>query len=205
MPDTDTPRPTPQHPSQQPDQAVDHPELVADQAPAGDRPQDVPDDPDQAVADWHTVLLDRRRRLCLAFVHGLDEATFDAELWELDRELVRFAAASARAAAPRVRPRDTEAHRADLHGRRLPLGDFTWADRMALLNAQNWRCAICERQDLAIDVDVDPGTLLVRGIVCPACHRALVLLGDDVARLERAARYLAGEGPAEEPAPDAPR
>ncbi len=205
MPDTDTPRPTPQHPSQQPDQAVDHQELAADQAPAGDRPQGVPDDPDAAVADWPTVLLDRRRRLCLAYAHGLDEATFDAELWELDQALQRFAYTSARAAAPRVRPRDSGAHRADLHGRRLHLGDFTWADRLALLNAQNWRCAICDQQDLAIDVDLDPGTLTVRGMVCPACHRALALLGDHVARAERAARYLAGEGPAEAPAPDAPR
>jgi hypothetical protein len=205
VPDTDTPRPTPRRPGDHPDQPIDHKEPSVDQTAAGDAPQDAPDDPEQAVVAWPTVLLDRRRRLCLAYAHGLDEATFDTELWELDQALERFAHTSARAAAPRVRPRDSEARQADLLGRRLHLGEFTWADRMALLSAQNWRCAICDRQDPAIEIDVDPGTLMVRGMVCLACHRALALLGDDVARVERAARYLAGEGPAEAPAPDAPR
>jgi hypothetical protein len=68
---------------------------------------------------------------------------------------------------------------------------------LALLEAQDYRCAICGRQPkphgrrLAIDHDHTTG--IVRGLLCYRCNTAIGLLGDDPNVAYRAARYLDGD------------
>ncbi len=53
-------------------------------------------------------------------------------------------------------------------------------------------CAICGREDdLCIDHDHDTG--IIRGILCRNCNRALGLIGDNLANVEKAVEYLKKE------------
>jgi hypothetical protein len=59
----------------------------------------------------------------------------------------------------------------------------------ALLDAHGRACAICGGKDrLHVDHSHEDGH--VRGILCGRCNPALGLLGDNIAGLERALRYL---------------
>lgn len=66
-----------------------------------------------------------------------------------------------------------------------------------LLDAQDWRCALCER-DLSvctlrgIHVDHDHATGAIRGVLCTRCNTGLGALGDNVEGLRRALAYLEG-------------
>lgn len=59
-----------------------------------------------------------------------------------------------------------------------------------LFVAQRGCCAICERRHVALVVDHDHGTGIVRGLLCVNCNFALGELRDDPARAESAAQYL---------------
>lgn len=65
----------------------------------------------------------------------------------------------------------------------------------ALLQAQGGVCAICSlppkgKRTSTLQVDHDHETGHLRGLLCNECNTALGRLGDDVAGLERAIRYL---------------
>lgn len=66
--------------------------------------------------------------------------------------------------------------------------------------AQQWKCAICGRAESTKDrdggprempVDHDHRTGRVRALLCTQCNRGLGLFGEDEARLQAAAQYLA--------------
>lgn len=63
-----------------------------------------------------------------------------------------------------------------------------------MLFVQNYECPICHRGldelDHGLVVDHDHETGKVRALLCGNCNTALGLLGDDVARIERAATYV---------------
>lgn len=64
-----------------------------------------------------------------------------------------------------------------------------------MLFVQNYACAICHRElpelEHGLVVDHDHVTGKVRALLCGNCNTALGLLGDDVARIQRAAEYVA--------------
>jgi Recombination endonuclease VII len=76
---------------------------------------------------------------------------------------------------------------------------ITWEEMAALMDAQNHRCAICQKP-----IQISPGrgtvknahldhchtTMQVRGWLCSPCNRALGMLQDDPAVLRAAADYL---------------
>jgi uncharacterized CHY-type Zn-finger protein len=63
-----------------------------------------------------------------------------------------------------------------------------------MLFLQNYTCAICHRAldelEHGLVVDHDHVTGKVRALLCGNCNTALGLLGDDVARIQRAAEYV---------------
>lgn len=65
---------------------------------------------------------------------------------------------------------------------------------MQMLFVQNYTCAICHRElqelEHGLVVDHDHVTGKVRALLCGNCNTALGLLGDDVARIHRAAEYV---------------
>jgi hypothetical protein len=61
-----------------------------------------------------------------------------------------------------------------------------------LVRSQGGRCAICGAAS-TLCVDHDHATGRVRGLLCHNCNRGIGLLGDDAARVGRAAEYLAAE------------
>jgi hypothetical protein len=73
-------------------------------------------------------------------------------------------------------------------------------DYEALLTKQGGVCAICLRPETAtragtllrLHVDHDHATRKVRGLLCNRCNRMLGVMGEDAARLRRAADYLDG-------------
>ena len=72
----------------------------------------------------------------------------------------------------------------------IPISDY---DEM--LSDQQGQCAICKSTDPKgrwnrFCVDHDHVTGKVRGLLCDHCNRALGLLGDNIASLEAAIRYL---------------
>lgn len=73
--------------------------------------------------------------------------------------------------------------------RRLRYG-ITEAQFLAMLDAQDNRCAICKTELAWPVVDHDHQTGRVRGVLCNPCNRGLGQFGDDVSRLESAAAYL---------------
>lgn len=66
-------------------------------------------------------------------------------------------------------------------------------EKIKLNKQQNGRCAICkvEVNFDPINVDHDPETLIVRGLLCPPCNRAIGILKHDLTRFESAINYLA--------------
>lgn len=66
---------------------------------------------------------------------------------------------------------------------------LTRTEYEALLDAHGRACAICGGKDrLHVDHSHEDGH--VRGILCGRCNPAIGLLGDNIAGLERALRYL---------------
>lgn len=71
---------------------------------------------------------------------------------------------------------------------------------LEILKKQNNVCAVCEKEDWAIDhrtgktrwlaVDHCHKTGKIRGLLCTACNRAIGLLKDDVALVQSALEYL---------------
>ena len=62
----------------------------------------------------------------------------------------------------------------------------------ALLESQNGRCAICQREiaDSRVAVDHNHETGEVRGLLCPQCNSGIGLLQDSPAIIRAAAAYL---------------
>ena len=68
---------------------------------------------------------------------------------------------------------------------------ITKAQWELILKMQDNKCKICRKEfDGKIDVDHDHKTMVVRGLLCPECNRALGLLNDDPERMEDAADYV---------------
>jgi hypothetical protein len=70
---------------------------------------------------------------------------------------------------------------------------MTLEDYDRMLEAQGGACAICgrpPREDIALHVDHDHETGLVRGLLCFPCNNTLGDFGDDPTRLYAAAEYL---------------
>lgn len=68
-------------------------------------------------------------------------------------------------------------------------------DYAVLLERQDGRCALCGTEDPGRNrkyfcVDHDHETHLVRGLLCVNCNLGIGYLGDNVAGIERALRYL---------------
>jgi len=71
-------------------------------------------------------------------------------------------------------------------------------DYGALWEAQDGRCAICEKRETKrlngrltpLAVDHSHSTGIVRGLLCYACNTGIGKLGEDYRILERAAEYL---------------
>lgn len=60
---------------------------------------------------------------------------------------------------------------------------------------QHGKCAICARiPSKTLCVDHCHETKVVRGLLCNQCNSAIGLLGNNVVRLQRAIKYLQGEG-----------
>ena len=59
-----------------------------------------------------------------------------------------------------------------------------------LLEKQDGKCAICQRDYKAPCVDHDHETKKIRGLLCQTCNRALGQFNDDPALLRVAAEYL---------------
>jgi hypothetical protein len=72
-----------------------------------------------------------------------------------------------------------------------------------LLAKQQGRCAICGRTDnfgVALGVDHDHETGIVRGLLCDKCNQAIGALREDPELFEAAIAYLSSEPPALPPA-----
>jgi len=77
---------------------------------------------------------------------------------------------------------------------------ITIADYKALLEQQNYRCAVCDTQHMAesanesiargLAVDHDHVTKLVRGLLCGNCNKAIGCFRDSPQLLRKAADYL---------------
>lgn len=88
--------------------------------------------------------------------------------------------ASQRARGPR--PFDRDQWRRHRYG-------MSVADHQLLLERQGGRCAVCCR-DLALVVDHDHDSGVVRGLLCQGCNCGIGLLDDDPERCLSAATYL---------------
>jgi len=61
---------------------------------------------------------------------------------------------------------------------------------------QQWRCLLCKRApDGKFHVDHDHVTGKYRGLLCPACNKALGMFQEDIPTLKRAIEYLEKHGP----------
>lgn len=69
--------------------------------------------------------------------------------------------------------------------------NMSWPRFIKLLDAQSWRCGICEKRiDESASVDHDHATGEVRGLLCQNCNAVLGLAGDSVKVLRAAADFL---------------
>jgi hypothetical protein len=208
--DTDAPRPTPEHPSDRPDAAIDP--QPADRVADGDAPLVGGPRPGRRSASEERARRLRRQsinargqELTRAYIDGsLSEADFEAEIRPLHDWLAEMETEDLEARQPVVPPEQWAAHRADLLARRLHHWDLTVEDRDFLLTRQHDTCAICGIGGVPLEIDVYYRDMLVRGMLCHPCALALDFLQRDPARAERAARYLVGEEP-ETPSADGPR
>jgi hypothetical protein len=67
-------------------------------------------------------------------------------------------------------------------------------DWNALLEKQNFRCAICRLPMNQINVDHDHSTQTVRGLLCSNCNLGLGNFQDDINFLNNAIQYLTERG-----------
>lgn len=67
--------------------------------------------------------------------------------------------------------------------------------RLELIAEQDGKCAICGRQEELLCVDHCHATRTIRGMLCGRCNRAIGLLDDDSALLQRAIMYLEAHNP----------
>lgn len=79
---------------------------------------------------------------------------------------------------------------------RLAKYGITLADFWAMFRAQNGCCAICLTPTAPVELRVDHChiTETVRGLLCHGCNVGIGWLGDDPARMRRAAEYVAASG-----------
>jgi len=77
---------------------------------------------------------------------------------------------------------------------------FTETDYRKLYKKQKGKCALCDKPEKIVQygkrrslgVDHNHKTGIVRGLLCRSCNSALGVLGDDVAGLRKALRYVKG-------------
>lgn len=75
--------------------------------------------------------------------------------------------------------------------KRLKKYNMTEEEHIAILERQNYICAICPTPvDKSSHIDHCHDTLIVRGILCHQCNVGLGMFKDSVVNLESAARYL---------------
>jgi hypothetical protein len=75
--------------------------------------------------------------------------------------------------------------------RNLAVYGLTPESYRQMVEAQHGRCAICgDKGRLFVDHDHETGS--VRGLLCSNCNTALGMFEDDLARIERAIKYLEG-------------
>ena len=74
---------------------------------------------------------------------------------------------------------------------------LTLADTQRLRRMQRDRCGVCRKPfgDKRPVIDHDHSNGRTRGLLCGSCNRGLGLLGDTLAALRRAVRYLEKEYP----------
>lgn len=77
--------------------------------------------------------------------------------------------------------------------------NFTYAEYIAMYEAQGGRCALCLREGpmagsgrLKVDHDHDTG--VIRGLLHTSCNTAIAILGDTSAGLRHAMEYLEAAG-----------
>ena len=68
--------------------------------------------------------------------------------------------------------------------------NFTEADYIELCLKQKYQCAICTKTVERFHVDHDHKTDKVRGLLCPACNKALGYFKDNIGILNAAIKYL---------------
>lgn len=81
---------------------------------------------------------------------------------------------------------------------------ITYGQYERMVAAQGGGCAICGRKPEGRDlnVDHDPQTGVVRGLLCGACDAGLDAFGNDAGRLARAGSYIDQGGPKGDPGSD---
>jgi hypothetical protein len=99
--------------------------------------------------------------------------------------------------------RSTQCKECQVSGQRYQLLGLSTEQYEALLAAQRGACAICKvsleeyasrSRFGAFQVDHDHATGRVRGLLCHNCNRAIGMLGDNAAILQRAISYLRSSG-----------
>lgn len=77
-------------------------------------------------------------------------------------------------------------------GKRIRSYGISVQDYESMLEEQGGTCWICKGTNdlMALCIDHDHKTNLVRGLLCNLCNRSLGLMNDDVNRLRRAILYL---------------
>ncbi len=63
-------------------------------------------------------------------------------------------------------------------------------DYERMVEERSSKCDICATYYEPLEVDHDHATLLVRGLLCPMCNKALGLLRDDVRIMRNAIKYI---------------
>ena len=72
---------------------------------------------------------------------------------------------------------------------------ITYEDKMALIEKQNNKCAICSEpinQDNEAHVDHCHTTNKIRGVLCRFCNTGIGMMKDSILNLESAIKYLKG-------------
>lgn len=57
-------------------------------------------------------------------------------------------------------------------------------------NSQEWKCAICHKEDYKLVIDHDHNNGKIRGLLCRMCNMSLGVFGDSIEGLKDAIRYL---------------
>ena len=72
---------------------------------------------------------------------------------------------------------------------------ITYEDKLALIEKQNHKCAICSEpilKDNQAHLDHCHKTNRIRGVLCNGCNTGIGLLKDSIVNLESAIKYLKG-------------